>query len=64
MTFIPKNRKANYAKAKAYIVLLDFMLKTMQKFVEEERRFGGYVPYININLPRNQGSPLNPHCTT
>ena len=27
VTFIPKHRKANYTEAKAYIVLLDFMLK-------------------------------------
>jgi hypothetical protein len=26
-----------------------------------EGKFGGYVPYIDTNLPRNQGSPLNPH---
>jgi hypothetical protein len=26
------------------------------------RRFGGYVSYIDTNLLRKQGSPLNPHC--
>jgi len=26
-------------------------------------RFWGYIPYIDTNLPANQESPLNLHCT-
>jgi len=64
---IRRPRKANYTEAKPYFPtsLLSFVLKTMEKLVHRHFRdkiLRLYVPYIDIDFPTNQRSPLKLHC--